>query len=465
MNKEKRKKTNTLCDNDSDCLLSIRPMESYISTSIGKLKYNQWASLTKEQKKSVKILSDNIYNKDYFILKDIKSVGLKQTFIIYLNDGYSLVCTEDTKLKAIRDGKIIECDVKNLKEKDYLLRSYKKDYLLFPRDIKNDNIDYWYLLGCILNGFVYTTKNNFLACKITNKNKEVLKKIELILKSKSIKYFYKKHTIYFDATCFSKEINNLNIRIDREVSFDISLFDSGLFLFNKQLTENNVKSFLTSFLDFCKIDNYNNYPKIRLFLRCDKLAREIQSLFNTVGVPAKLEQIFCTRKCFLSEKEIINENLNTSIYFTQLMAIHNLFGFDITNIKIKEFLKHKHKTFYTSNCWNQDIPIFNKDGVVNIDENLKNYCQKNNIEPNKIQKSLINTGMFHTTFLEFFKPKNIKYFEDELLDYIYENQTLKTKIIKITNGDVVECGGIVIRGNTSNITNINDSIVSFVHKK
>jgi len=121
---------------------NIRPIESYINTSIGKLKYKQWFSLTEEQKKSVKILSDDYNNKNYHILKDIKNLGLKQTLIIYLNDGYSLVCAEDNKLKAVRDGKIICCKANELKENDFLLRSYKKDFCFLPSNRKNNNIDY-----------------------------------------------------------------------------------------------------------------------------------------------------------------------------------------------------------------------------------------------------------------------------------------------------------------------------------
>ena len=443
---------------------NIRPIESYINTSIGKLKYKQWFSLTEEQKKSVKILSDDYNNKNYHILKDIKNLGLKQTLIIYLNDGYSLVCAEDNKLKAVRDGKIICCKANELKENDFLLRSYKKDFCFLPSNRKNNNIDYWYLLGCILNGVVYFTKKDLLACRITNKDNDILHKIKSILKERSIKFFSKNHTICFDVSSFSNEIKALNIRVNRLASFNISLFDSGLFTFNDEITENNIKSFLTSFLDFGRVEVYKKStvkPKIRLSFRCDKLARELQSLFDAIGIPSNLEQTFCSRKCYLSEEAIINENLSTNIYFTSLMAIQNLLNFDITNTEIKNHIEQKIKSFYKSNLWNQDIPNFNKDGVINIDENLQKYCIKNNIQPNKTQKALINTKIFHTTYLELFRQKGIENFDDDVLDYIYENQSLKTKILKIIKGDVVECCGLVIRGNASNITNVNDSIITF----
>lgn len=437
--------------------LGCRPLCSYINTSCGKLTYNQLIEIANSDKKELKkinILSDT----GSLPIKSVGSVGEKQTLIITLSDGYNIICSEDHKLRVVRDNKIDWCYAKDLKQFDFVLRSYKKDKVFLPNNNKFDNKDYWYLLCCIIHGVVYTSKHDILCCRIKNKNNDVIEYIKSILKNKKIKFYSTKSTIKFDATLFKDDIDKLNIKVNRPESFTTSLFDSGLFCFNEELTENNIKSFLTCLLDFGYINEYpNEKSSLQIMFRNETLAREFQSLFFSLGIPCELNHTILCKRHLYSEKELINKNFSTTLSFKNLMAISKLSKWNIKNTEINDFVKAKLKVYYNPNLKNLKGPLFVGEHVIDISENLREYCKRKNIEIEGSIKSLINRKIIHTTFLDLFKKDARFNFSDDILDYIYNNQCLKTQIVSIKKGDVVECGDITVAGNP---VYINDGIIN-----
>ena len=115
---------------------------------------------------------------------------------------------------------------------------------------------------------------------------------------RNIKFVTKKYSVDFDAELFKTEIKQLNIRIDRPESFSVSLFDSGLFGEESWLSEKNIQSFLTCILDFGYIDNYQK-TLLNISFRCERLAREIQSLLFSMGIPCDLHYISMTCLCLV----------------------------------------------------------------------------------------------------------------------------------------------------------------------
>lgn len=430
--------------------LGCRPLDSYISTSVGKLTYRQLLRKRTSLNK-IKVLSDV----GELPIESVGSVGMKQTLVITLYDGYNFVCTEDHKLRVVRDGVIDWCYAKDLKPEDYILRSYKKDNVFLP-DRPRNRVDYWYLIGCLIVGRIYTTKQNKLACRLKNKDENVITKIKNILLKRNIKFVTKNHSVVFDAELFKTEIKQLNIRIDRPESFSVSLFDSGLFGEESWLSEKNIQSFLTCILDFGYIDNYQK-TLLNISFRCERLAREIQSLLFSMGIPCDLHVTYACRKFYLSEKELINQNFNTTISINNLMAIKNISKWNISNQEVSEYIKIKLSHFYNSNLRNNNSPLFVNEQVIDISERLSEYCNKNNIEQTNSVVSLLRRKIIHTTFLDLFKKNDSDNFDDDIIDYIYSNQCLKTKIFSVKKGEILECGDITVSGNP---VYINDGFIN-----
>lgn len=439
---------------DNTSKLGCRPVCSYLNTSKGKFSYEELMKLPEKELKKIYISSDT----GKFPIESIKSVGEQETISIILSNGYNLICTKKHKIRVLRDNKIEWIEASNLKCNEKILCSFKEDKNFFSSKKKFNNPDIWYMYGCLLYGSFYTTKKDKFACVIYIDSKDVLEKIKEILKKQNIKFLNKKNKIVFYASLFEEFIRKTNLRIDRDVSTNVSLFESDFFKNNPELTLDNIKSFLTAIIDFGVLQKINKTHrqtwKIQFY--SEKLCREIQSLMFSVGIPCNLYKYNQNYDAtgFIEKKDI----LKTSIEFANHMAIKKINTLNIKNNKIKKIIQKKIDCFEKGSLLrNVKVPIFSNDYTVDFSECLYKYCKNNNIEIDFLKKSLLDRKYFHTCFLDLFKKDNIP-FDNSVIDYIYDNQCLAITIKKLPTTHIkLQCCDIIVKGNP---IYINDSIIN-----
>lgn len=441
--------------------LGCRPLDSYINTSIGKVTYNQLLALPKNKLKNIFISSDV----GTLPIESINTVGKKQTVIVKFQDGYNLVCTENHKIRVLRNNEITWLEAKDLKQQDVVLRSYKKDTAMYKttKSTKKD-VCYFYVLGTILFSSVYRKKDKLISVTKIKDNSTKTKLINCLTYLKLGYHVYKK-TINFDATCFEQELTNIGIKFNRECSFNCSLFNSGVFK-KKLLKLDNINNFICAIIDNGEYITRDDVVG-RIAFNSERLAREVQSIFFSLGIPCELYLTTKTTKRYASsirdfslssQSNIEKYKFKTFINFTDHLAVKSLSKLNISNEKFKTYLKHKLFNFEHGRLNNVDMPI-NTGGLFSLKDRLNDYCERNNIKTTKIQDSIRKRKYFHICLLDYFKNDNVENFDfdDDVLSYCFSNSILTSRVACVQKGFELECGDITVKGNP---VYINDSIVN-----